>query len=57
MNYAISFQERARLAMELLSNQPPVTLKEAKEQVEWLKVKSTSRKKKQMHLPKELPYS
>jgi hypothetical protein len=33
MKYKISFQERARLSMEQISEQQPVTLKEAKEQV------------------------
>ena len=32
MNYEISFQERAKLGMEMLSNQPLVTLQEAREQ-------------------------
>ena len=37
MNYNISFKERAKLAMENLSKQAPVTLEEARQQVEWLK--------------------
>ena len=46
MNYKISFQERAKLGMELLSKQQPVTLKEAKEQVNWLKSQSSAKSKK-----------
>jgi hypothetical protein len=37
MNYKVSFQERTRLGMEQLSQQQPVTLKEAREQALWLK--------------------
>ena len=44
MIYAMSFQERAKLATEQLSKQSPVTLKEAREQAQWLKTKSTSNK-------------
>ncbi len=47
MNYKISFQERAALAMEMLSNQLPVTLEEARAQAERLKIASKSKKKKQ----------
>ena len=47
MNYTISFQERAKLAMEQLSKQSPITLDSAKKQVELLKQKSTSKNKKQ----------
>jgi hypothetical protein len=46
MNYKISFQERAKLNLENLSKQPPVTLKEAKEQALWLKTISTSKVRK-----------
>jgi len=45
-NYEISFQERTKLAMEILSNQP-TTLEEAKKQVEMLKKGSSQSKKKQ----------
>lgn len=38
----MSFKERAQLAQEILSKQPPVTLDEAKAQVEWLKENSKS---------------
>jgi len=44
MNYKISFQERAKLGMEMLSKRSPVTLEEARAQVKWLKEMSTSRK-------------
>ncbi len=47
MNYNVSFQERAKLGMEQLSKQQPVTLKEAKEQVNWLKSQSSTKSKKQ----------
>lgn len=43
MNYNVSFQERAKLGMEQLSKQQPVTLKEAKEQVNWLKSQSSTK--------------
>ena len=46
MTYNISFQERAKLGTIILSKQPAVTLKEAKEQVQWLKPNSSSTKKK-----------
>ena len=47
MSYKLSFAERAKLAMEILSKQPPITLEEARAQVEWLKKKSRSKIKKQ----------
>jgi hypothetical protein len=47
MKYNISFQERAKLGKELLSKQLPITLQDAKKQVEWLKQISTSKLKKQ----------
>jgi hypothetical protein len=47
MHYKISFQERARLALELLSKQPPVTLTLARNQAQRLKTQSKSEKKKQ----------
>lgn len=46
MNYNLSFQERAKLSMEQLSKQQPVTLEEAKAQVKWLKGSSISKNKK-----------
>ena len=46
MNYKISFQERAKLSMEQLSKQSPVTLEEAKAQAIWLKKVSSSKIKK-----------
>ncbi|WP_189337146.1 hypothetical protein [Flavobacterium laiguense] len=46
MNYKISFQERAKSSMEQISKQPPVTLEEARAQVEWLKNNSVSFDKK-----------
>ena len=39
------FKERTELALKKLLNQPLVTLEEAKEQVEWLKRKTTIKKK------------
>ena len=47
MNYIISFQERAKLALELLSKQQPVTLTMARNQAQRLKSQSKSEKKKQ----------
>ena len=47
MNYTMSFKERAKLGLEQLSKQSPVTLKMAKQQAQQLKAKSTSRVKKQ----------
>ena len=46
MNLKLSFNERAKLAMENLSKQSPYTLEEAKKQVLWLKQNSTAKKKK-----------
>lgn len=46
MNYKISFQERAKLGMEELSKQSPVTLSMAREQARKLKTLSTSDNKK-----------
>ena len=46
MNYIISFQERARLSLEQLSNQSPVTLEMARNQVQKLKAQSKSENKK-----------
>ena len=43
MNFNLSFKERVKLAMEVLSKQPPVTLEEARKQVEWLKEQSRVR--------------
>jgi hypothetical protein len=46
MNYKISFKERAKLGMEMLSKRSPVTLEEARAQVERLKNSSISSDKK-----------
>jgi hypothetical protein len=46
MNYKISLQERARLSMEQISKQSPVTLEQARAQVKWLKEVSKSKDKK-----------
>lgn len=43
MNSNLSYKERAKLAKELLSKQPPVNLEEARKQVEWLKGQSRVR--------------
>ena len=43
----MSFQERAKLGLEQLSKQLPVTLKMAKKQVQQLKIQSVSKVKKQ----------
>ena len=47
MKYNISFLERAKLSITILSKQPAVSLKEAKEQAQWLKTISSTKKKKQ----------
>ncbi len=47
MNYNISFQERAKLGMEIISKQQPISLQAAKKQVEKLKKLSTQKNKKQ----------
>jgi len=47
MNYAMSFQERAKLAMGMLSKQLPVTLAMARKQAMALKAQSKSENKKQ----------
>ncbi len=46
MNSKMSFAERAKLSMELISKQPPITLEEARAQAQWLKRVSVSKKKK-----------
>ncbi|MCP2027881.1 hypothetical protein L1276_003041 [Flavobacterium sp. HSC-32F16] len=46
MNYKISFQERAKLGMEILSKQSPVTLEKARAQAERLSQASKSKVKK-----------
>jgi len=47
MNYKISFKERAKLGMEILSKQSPVTLEKARAQAERLSQASKSKEKKQ----------
>ena len=47
MNYSISFQERAALAMMRLSKQLPVTLQVAREQAQWLRENTKTKQKKQ----------
>ncbi len=49
----MSFQERARLGLEELSNQLPVTLEMAKEQALRLKDKSNSKNKKKINKAKK----
>lgn len=46
MNYNLSFQERAKLGMEMLSKQSPVTLEEARAQAKRLSQTSQSKSKK-----------
>lgn len=46
MNYKISFQERAKLGMEILSKQSPVTLEKARAQAKRLSENSRSKEKK-----------
>lgn len=45
--YVMSFQERSKLGMDNLSKQLPVTLDQAKKQIEFLKANSNSKIKKQ----------
>jgi hypothetical protein len=47
LNYKISFVERAKLAMENLSKQQPISLEKALKQVQWLKEMSQTKQKKQ----------
>lgn len=47
MNYNISFEERAKLAREILYRQQPVTLEKARKQVKWLQEASRTNLKKQ----------
>lgn len=47
MNFTISFQERAKLGLEQLSKQSPVTLEMARLQAQKLKSQSMSENKKQ----------
>jgi len=47
MNYRISFQERDKLGMEILSKQSPVTVEKARAQAERLSQASKSKVKKQ----------
>ena len=43
----MTFKERAKVAMELLAKQKPVTLKQARAQVLWMKVQSQNPNKGQ----------
>ncbi len=47
MNYKLSFQERAAIAMMHLSKQLPITLEQAKEQAQWLRKNTKTKQKKQ----------
>ena len=47
MNYKISFKERAKRGMEILSKQGPVTIEKARAQAERLSQASKSKEKKQ----------
>jgi hypothetical protein len=47
-NPHMSFKERARLGMEALANQPPVSFEQVKAQVRRLKARSTAKNKKIM---------
>ena len=44
-----SFQERAKLGMEKLSKQSPITLEKARLQAQLLKTQSSSKKKKSIN--------
>lgn len=47
MNYKISFQERAKLGLEMLSKKSPVTLEQARAQAKRLSLASQSKVNKQ----------
>ena len=57
MNYNISFQERAKLGMEILSKQSPVTLEKARAQAQWLSQASQSKNKLQTMKKEDLKYT
>lgn len=46
MNYNLSFQELAKLQMEILSKQPPSTLEEKRAQIQSIKEQSEALKRK-----------
>ena len=46
MNTNLTFKERAKISMELLAKQTPVTLEEAREQAKWLSSISSNKVKK-----------
>ena len=46
MNYKISFKERAEMGKQILSKKSPVTLEQAKQQVQEMKQRSTQSNKK-----------
>jgi len=46
VNLNISFEERAKLSAVILAKQPLVTLKEAREQAQWLKDKSIKKRQR-----------
>ncbi len=48
MNYKLSFQERAKIGLEQLAKQKPVTIEEARAQAERLRKASQSKDKKQL---------
>jgi hypothetical protein len=50
MNFNISFVERAKLCSIILSKQPPVTIEEARKQVQWIKINSKKEKAKKVNL-------
>ena len=43
----MTFQERAKIAIEVLKRQPKVTLEQAREQVRQIKAESAAKAKKQ----------
>lgn len=46
MNYKLTFEERAKISMEQLAKQGPVTLEQARAQAKRLSENSTSKEKK-----------
>lgn len=46
LKYNVSFQEMAKLGIEQLSKQPPISIEKAREQVLWLNNPNSAKKKK-----------
>lgn len=53
-NYNISFQEMARLGMEALAKQKPMSLEQMRAQVLWIKIRGTHTKHKKEEIEHHL---